>query len=202
MLVKDIKPIGKVGRNLLKDKNADDKIELIIEEPLRKACKTCKDKNIETVMSSANRKNILKENETRINKKEVQKMAETKLLQSFSIAGKGYVWLMINYNTLSDENRQILFNLEKEIGEDAIWFAKSSYNEFKNSIRRFFRLKPSVETFNDKYADEFKEKQVLLMYNNKYPRRSVFLRMPVDQNTTQKDVEDYYDAVLNKLKKQ
>lgn len=62
MLVSEIKPIGKVGKNLLKNKNADEVIELIIEKPLQKACKECKEKNIETVMSSANKKNIVKNN--------------------------------------------------------------------------------------------------------------------------------------------
>lgn len=202
MLVQEVKPIGKVGRNLLKNKNADDIIETIIEKPLQKACKMCKGKNIETVMSSANKKNILKENKQRVNKKDVLKIAEKKLLQEFTMAGKGYVWLMINYNTLSDENREILFSLENEIGEDSIWFVKSSYNEFKNSIRKFFRLKPLVETFDDKYAEKFKEKQLLLVYNNRYPRRSVFIRMPVDKSTTIDEVEDYYNAVLTKLKEQ
>lgn len=197
MLVKDVKRIGKVGRNLIKDKNAEEKIDIIIEKPLQKACKTCRIKNIETVMSSANCKNVLKENEKRINKKDVLEKAKTKLLQNFSVAGKGYAWLMINYNTLSDENRQVLFDLEEKYGEDCIWFVKSSYNEFKNAIRKFFRLKPLVETFDDKFADQFKQKQLLIMYNNRYPRRSVFIRMPIDDTTTVEEVEAYYDEILS-----
>lgn len=202
MLVKEVKPIGKVGRNLLKDKSVEEKIELIIEKPMQNACKICARKKIETVMSSANYKNILKENEKKIDKKDVLEKAKKKLLQNFNVAGKGYAWLMINYNTLSDENREVLFNLEKQYGEDCIWFVKSSYNEFKNAIRKKFRLKPLIETFNDKYENLFKQKQLLIMYNNRYPRRSVFLRMPIDKITTIEEVDAYYEELLSYLKEQ
>ena len=202
MLVKEVKRCGKIGRNLLKDKSPEEKIEMIIEKPLQKACKTCWQKNIETVMSSANCKNILKPNEKRIDKKDVLEKAKTKLLQSFNVAGKGYAWLMFNYNSLSDENRKILFDLEEKYGEDCVWFVKSSYNEFKNAIRKFFRLKPLVENFDDIYADRFKQKQLLIMYNNRYPRRSVFIRMPIDETTTIEDVDAYYEKILKNLKEQ
>ena len=45
MFVKDVKPIGKVGKDLLKSENADDIITKIIERPLQKACRDCKNKN-------------------------------------------------------------------------------------------------------------------------------------------------------------
>ena len=199
MLIKDIKPIGKVGRNLLKEKTAEEKIDIIIEKPLQNVCKICLNKNIETVMSSANYKNILKPNEKQIDKKDVLEKAKTKLLQNFNVAGKGYAWLMINYNTLSDDNRKILFELEDKYGEDCIWFVKSSYNEFKNAIRKVFRLKPLEETFDDVYAEKFKQKQLLIMYNNKYPRRSVFIRMPIDKTTTIQECEEYYKEILSNL---
>lgn len=60
MLIKEIKPIGKIGKDLLKEKDAYEIIDKIIEIPLRKACKIFKEKNIETTMSSANKKNIQK----------------------------------------------------------------------------------------------------------------------------------------------
>ena len=73
MLVKEVKRIGKVGKKLLEDKNAKEVIDIIIEKPLRKACKHCLEKNIETVMSSANEKNVVEESKRRT-KKEVIKM--------------------------------------------------------------------------------------------------------------------------------
>ncbi len=201
MYVKDVKRIWKVGKNLLENKNANEIIELIIEKPLQKACIECKDKNIETSMSSANKKNIVKENR-RITKKDVLAKINNNKNQNFLVAGKGYAWLMINYNTLSDENREILFNLEETIGEESIWFVKSNYVEVMNKLRKLIRLKPLVENFNDKYADKFKQKQLLLMYNNKYPRRAVFIRMPIDQTTSCEDVEKYFDVIIGKLVKQ
>ena len=123
-------------------------------------------------------------------------------MQSFTEAGKGYAWLMINYNTLSDENRKILFELEKELGEDTIWFVKSNYVDAMNAIRKRLKMKLMVETFNDKYADEFKKRQLLLMYNNNYPRRCVFIRMPIDEDTKVEDVEEYFSNIISKMVKQ
>jgi len=202
MLVKDVKRIGKVGKNLLENKNANKIIEMIIEKPLQKACKECKEKNIETVMSSANKRNILKDNLKRVTRANYKEGEKKNILQTFLKAGKGYAWIMINYNTLSDKNREIFFSLENEFGEDAIWFVKSSYIEFLNSFRKPLKLKEKVETFNDKYAEKFKERQMLMMYNNKYPRRVIFIRMPLDEKTQVEDVEVYFSNIISKLKKQ
>ena len=153
-------------------------------------------------MSSANKNNIIKKGKERINKKEVIEDAKKHKIQSFTEVGKGYAWLMINYNTLSDENRKILFELEKELGEDTIWFVKSNYVDAMNAIRKRLKMKLMVETFNDKYADEFKKRQLLLMYNNNYPRRCVFIRMPIDEDTKVGDVEEYFSNIISKMVKQ
>lgn len=202
MLVSEVKRIGKVGKNLLKNKNANEIIDIIIEKPLQKACKECKSKNIETVMSSANIKNIVKNNKKRINKKDVIEKIEQHKLQSFTQAGKGYAWLMINYNTLSDKNREILFSLEEELGEETIWFVKENYTDTMNAIRKHLKMKSIIQKFNDKYASQFEEKQILLMYNNKYPTRNVFIRMPIDEKTEVEEVELYFDKIISKLIKQ
>lgn len=202
MLVSEVKPIGKVGKNLLENKNADEIIKAIIEKPMQKACIACKNKNIETSMSSANCKNLVKKGKKRINKQDVLEKLNKNKTQTFLEAGKGYAWIMLNYNTLSDENREILFSLEETLGDDSIWFVKSCYVETMNKIRKPFKLKPLEENFDDTYADKFKEKQLILMYNNKYPRRSVFIRMPIDENTTVNEVEEYCYEIISKLKTQ
>ena len=202
MLVKDIKPIGKVGKNLLENKDADTIIETIIEKPLQKACKQFKNKNIETAMSSANKNNVLKKNKERINKADVIEKRKTSKWQTFLRAGKGYAWIMLNYNTLSDENRKVLFDMEENLGEDSVWFVQSNYTEFMNSIRKSFRLKPLEENYTDKYAKKFEEKQVILMYNQNYPRRSAFIRMPIDEKTKIEDVENYFDEITSKFNPQ
>ena len=202
MLVSEVKRIGKVGKNLLENKNAEEIIEIIIEKPLQKACIDCMNKNIETVMSSANKKNIVKNNKEIINKNKLVEKINQNKLQSFTQAGKGYAWLMINYNTLSDENREIIFSLEKELGEDVIWFVKENFTDSMNAIRKRLKMKPIVQNFNDKYAELFKEKQLLLMYNNNYPTRNVFIRMPIDEKTKVEEVETYFGEIISKLKKQ
>lgn len=200
MIISEVKPIGKVGKNLLKDKNSYEIIEKIIEKPLQKACIECKEKNIETVMSSANKNNLVKKNENIIHRLDV--VEKKHKIQTFAEAGKGYAWLMINYNTLSDKNRNIFFSLEKELGEDAIWFVKSNYIDAMNSIRRRLKMKEIVEKFDDKYANEFKEKQLLLMYNNNYPNRNVFIRMPINEETKVEEIEEYFSKIISKLEKQ
>lgn len=200
MLVKEVKPIGKIGKKLLENKDADKIIETIIEKPLQKACKRFKNMNIETSMSSANRNNIVKKNKTRVNKQDVIEKRKTSKWQTFLRAGKGYAWIMLNYNTLSDENREVLFDMEEQLGEDSVWFVQSNYTEFINSIRKLFKLKPIEEKYNDKYAEKFKEKQLILMYNNRYPKRSVFIRMPIFDETRVEDVENYFDKIIDRFK--
>lgn len=203
MLVSEVKPIGKIGRDLLENKNADEIIETIIEKPLQKACKECKEKNIETVMSSANKNNIVKKNKKSIKKVDVIEIAKQNKMQTFLQAGKGYAWIMLNYNTLSDENKEIIYSLEKELGEDTIWFLEPTYVEVVNPIRQRFKLKLlDAELEKDKYEQQFEKKKLRLMYSNIYPRKSVFIRMPIDENTKVEEVESYFSKIIFKLKKQ
>ena len=109
---------------------------------------------------------------------------------------------MINYNTLSEENKEILYEIEEEKGEESIWFVKTDFIELRNKIRRIFKLKEIDEYRNDKYAKKFKEKEVMLRYNNKYPDKNVFIRMPIYQYTEVEDIELYFDRIISKLKKQ
>lgn len=202
MLISQIKPIGKVGKKLLENEDSNRIIEKIIEKPLQKACKQCKEKNIETVMSSCNKNNLVKKEKNRINKKEVLSKIKNNRIQNFLQAGKGYAWIMINYNTLSEENKEILYEIEEEKGEESIWFVKTDFIELRNKIRRIFKLKEIDEYRNDKYAKKFKEKEVMLRYNNKYPDKNVFIRMPIYQYTEVEDIELYFDRIISKLKKQ
>ena len=40
------------------------------------------------------------------------------------------------------------------------------------------------------------------MYNNKYPRRAIFIRMPINKSTTIDEVEEYFSKITDKLIKQ
>ena len=70
-LIKDIDPIDKMGRNLLKEENFDEIIDSIIELPFRNVCRWFREKGIETVMSSANKNNVLKPEDKRTEKEDV-----------------------------------------------------------------------------------------------------------------------------------
>ena len=199
MLVNEIKPIGKFGKNLLNINNSDELITKIIEKPLQNACKKCKEKNIETVMSSANKKNIMNSNNKIINIQRLKNMLKKNKLLSFEYLGKGYAWIMINYNTLSDKNREILFSLQQSLNEDTVVFVKENFTDAMNYLRRLFKIKPKIQTFNDKYSEKFKAKQLKLVYKNVYPTRNVFIRMPINNKTTINDVELFFDQIISKL---
>lgn len=190
MLIKEIKPIGKVGKNLLKDEKADDIIDRIIELPLRKACKIFKDKKIETNMSSANKKNLPKRGVQRIEKEDLKIDDKIHYFNpNFTVVGKGYAWIMINYDKLSDENKEKIFELQEELTEKRIWFVYSMY---------YVKFKTEEESYTD-YKKRFDEKAFRLIYNNKYPRRAVFVRMPIDNETTVEEVENYFCELANKM---
>ena len=128
MLIKEIKPIGKVGKSLLEDKNSDDIIDRIIELPMRKPCKIFKEKNIETNMSSANKNNLLKKGKKRIERENIKQDNKFHMFgPDFSYAGKGYAWIMLNYDKLSNENKEKIFELQEKRGQKTIWLVYSMY---------------------------------------------------------------------------
>ena len=185
MLISEIEPIDKVGINLLKQDNANDLIDEIIELPLQNACKIFREKGIETLMSSANKNNVLKPGEKPKEKEDVyggiSKLLETHM---FDDAGKGYAWIMLNFNTLSDENKDFLFTLEarkgkngENIGEKAIWFVhpcEMGNIEFNLKVGKFDyeflrKVMPEDEIPQNIQVDEklveFEKRHIVLGYN-------------------------------------
>lgn len=63
MYIRDIEPNSSIGINLLNKANSQELIDRIIEEPLKKSCKDFYRKGIRTVMSSANKNNIVPKGE-------------------------------------------------------------------------------------------------------------------------------------------
>ena len=203
MLVCEVKRNLSNGKNLLETDKPDLIIEKLVEKPLQKACKEFKYKNIETCMSSANKSNILTNEKKYVTKKEILSKAQKHRLQTFLQAGKGCAWIMINYNTLSKENKEIVFSLKDELGEDIIWFVKPTFAKFYKKLQNLFNQNDVVLSSGDEYDKRFEDEQLILMYNtNQYPGRSVFIRMPIDNKTTIKDVEDFYDKITEKFVKQ
>ena len=139
MLIREIEPNDYRGINLLNIEKPESLMERIIEPPLINACKIFKDKGIETVMSSANKNNVLKPGEKAKEKEDVYGNGQQWLLNhpTYEDAGRGYAWIMLNFQTLSEANREWLFSLEERksengepIGEKAIWFIEP--NNFSN----------------------------------------------------------------------
>lgn len=197
-LMKDIEPNRSIGRNLLKVKDGDEIIDLIVEEPLRKACKVFRNKGIETVMSSANKNNILIKGTRPIEKEDVQGREIYLDRPTFEDAGKGYAWIMLNWDSLSKTNQDLLFLLEQRkgsngdnIGEKRVWFISDSV----------WRLKKVIEEKDDAIR-KFEEYSFSLGYNDRYPDRVVMLRMPVTEETTVTDVETYFLKLAEMFKQQ
>lgn len=224
MLVSEVEPIDKVGVNLLKADNAEAIVDTIIELPLRKACKTLLEKGIETLMSSANKNNVLKPGEKPTEKEDVygnwQHLRDEH--PTFEDAGKGYAWIMLNFDTLSDENKDLLFSLEERkgpngesIGEKAIWFVhpfemgnliyqmrigKYDY-EFLRTIMSEDEIPKDIQV--DPKLAEFEKRHIVLGYDpNKYSTQTVILRMPVNEQTTVEEVEEYFSKFAEAFKEQ
>lgn len=193
MLIKEIKPIGKVGKDFLNNENADNVIDKIIELPLRKACKIFKNKNIETNMSSANRKNLPKNGTKRIEREDLKLDDKFHYIgTNFTSAGKGYAWIMMNYDKLSNENKDKIFELREKLTEKGVWFVYSMY---------YVKFHTEENEYND-YKKIFDEKSFRLIYNNKYPRRAIFIRMPISEETTVEEVEEYFCKIANEMLQQ
>lgn len=193
MLIKEVKSIGKIGKNLLNNENADDIIDKIIELPLRKACRIFKNKNIETNMSSANKKNLPKNGTQRMEKEDLKVDDKFHYFRpNFLNAGKGYAWIMLNYDKLSSENKEKIFELQNRLTEKCIWLVYSMY---------YVKFHTEEKEYND-YKKRFDEKSFRLVYNNKYPRRAVFIRMPISNETTVEEVEKYFCEIANEMLQQ
>lgn len=212
MYIKDIEPIGDFGVELLDKENAEEIVDKIIEEPLKKPIKAFYKKGIRTVMSSANKNNIVPKGEKPKNKEDVKGKYLFLDRGTFEDAGVGYAWIMLDFDSLSDENKTMLFRLEErtdengnKVGEEAIWFVIEAYG--KNQFHFTFAPNGEINGIEkDLEYDEgylkFKERAIHLVYNNRYPANTVILRMPVNENTTVEEVEEYFGKIAELLKSQ
>ena len=221
MLIKDIEPIKDFGTNLFEKKKVNKVIDEIIELPLRKACKIFKKKGVQTVMSSANKDNVLKNDEKSTEKEDVRGKEFFYPSPTFLDAGHGYAWIMLNFDTLSNKNKDWLFFLEERknekgesIGEKAVWFVHpfrmgnldykirtGEYTlEYLKTILPENEIPKNVK--KDERLGKFEEKSIVLAYNDRYPSNVVMLRMPITEDTTAKEVEEYFSKLAKSFHKQ
>lgn len=221
MLVSEVEPIGDIGINLLQEKNPKDIIDKLIELPLRNACKIFLEKGIETVMSSANKNNVLSKGEKTKEKEDVYGRECLYPSPTFEDAGKGYSWIMINFDSLSDSNKDLLFSIEgrtgkdgQKVGEKIIWFVhprtignldykiktgRYSY-EYLRTIFEEEEIPQNIEV--DERLAEFEKRHVVLRYNNRYPKNTVIIRMPINEETTVDEVDKYFTNFAKNFKSQ
>lgn len=201
--ISEISPIKEFGINLIKKGSADEIIDQIVEEPLRNVCKQLNKKGIETVMSSANKNNLLKQGEKALEREDVEGKEFLLDAPTYESAGRGYAWVMINFSNLSNDNKETLFSLAQSknskgvnIGEKIIWFVKA------NPLMYFFDQGQNNETKNS-LDKKFEENSFILQYNSdRYPKKVVFLRMPINDKTTVIDVERYFEKLAEKFEQQ
>ena len=208
MLINEVEPIKDPGVMLLNKDNSAEVIDTIIELPLRKACKIFLNKGIQTIMSSANRNNLLNPSKKSIHKEDLNAMQYFDPKPTFEDAGRGYAWIMINFDTLSNENKDMLFEYEEksELGQDLIWFVhpfnignidyKIATGQFSMDFVKSVLSESQIENLGNIKFDhrlaKFEKKHVILSYNGRYPVNSVFLRMPINETSTVEDVEKFF----------
>ena len=212
MLIKDIEPIDKIGVNLLNQDDGLGLIDTIIELPLRTACKVFKEKGIETVMSSANKNNILSKEIKPTEREDVYGKYLFEPSPTFEDAGKGYAWIMLNFDNLSNENKDLLFSIEEKtdetgerIGEKIVWFVhpfilgnldyqiktgKYTYEQLRTYLEED-EIPQGIE-FDERLA-KFESRHVVLGYSGRYPTNTVIIRMPITEQTTAEEVEEYFE---------
>lgn len=206
MLIKEISPITSAQVKLTEQKSAFNIIDEVVELPLRKACKIFNTLGIETVMSSANQTNVLKADEKPKEKADVYNPEKFLEKHTFYEAGFGYAWIMLNFNSLSNANKDLLFNLETKLGQNKIWFVHPA--EMDSNIE--FCLKTGKYDYNflrqaipeedipknieiDEKLIEFEKRHIVLLYPwENSSTEAVFLRMPINDKTTVQEVEQYF----------
>lgn len=202
MLIKEIEPIGIFGQSVVNEANSDELIDEMLELPVREACRVFKEKGIETVMSSANKNNVLSEGQKRLEKEDVRDKEFYLNGPTFEDAGKGYAWIMLNFDSLSCQNKELLFHLEqkknedgKATGEKAIWFMRGRHDFFDIfAPSREYQKQKSFENKEEKaLSDEFEKRHFVLSYAcDYYPKRVVTIRMPISEQTTVEEVDDFF----------
>jgi len=219
-LISDIKPIIFDG-----DINLDDvsTINECIEPPLKNACKQLNEKGIKTIMSSCNSEDVKNRN-VKIDSYRVGKGSNPPFF-----LGNGYAWIIIDWESLSDENKSIFVDynsgkkqiplsereadiLEHNCSLDSpkipiSWqmvrfFEVIDGNKFFENRSNFGKLEQKSEF--DAYFDL--NKNGLLSYcslnNISSDYRVVVLRYPIDELTTLGDVEKFFVNFIQQLSNQ
>ena len=184
MFIKDIKRIKNDSFEILSIND----IENYIEYPLIKAHEEFFCKNIKTVMSSSNKRNVLWLDDDN------NSLDYTWYGDNFNF-GKGYAWIMLDYDLLSDSNKDIIGKL---CDDDLVILAV--HPDTNSYISKLQALNHNPYKDDPRYVDFYSK--CLCINTTKYCERSVVLRYPVDENTLDSSVEEYFLSLSKVFKKQ
>lgn len=215
MKIKDIKR----DKSNYKTIKSEDDIDEIIEAPLRKPIKEFNRKNIITIMSSANEINFKWLDEDGNDMYQTKKDFDA---VKFSY-GNGFAYIILDYDSLSDENKAIINELYDELNPNEIKptyekpiTAEQSYNGNKKVIYAIHQKEKSFHAWKIDSEETYKlltnepedtsERTFFergdFVYTTPYTERSVIIRYPVTEETTAEEVENYFLKICSKLKGQ
>ncbi len=200
-----------------KEFNNDDLYDLFIEYPVREACKSLNDMGFTTIMSSANREDA---KTSHIPEKEGKDLFIGPNMH-FSI-GNGYAWIMIDYKSLSEENKRIMDSLnsgeipiELTIEERKRLEANCRTNNVlvsQSELVKYYRVisedrgmyseSPLVTRelppyFRD-HCNKLYHKNSLSYHGGDYG--AVVIRYPINEDTKSEDVINYFRKIISVLK--
>lgn len=171
----DVEPIWVDSVTIL---NISD-LEKIVELPLLEPCKELFKKNIRTIASSCNKFNALGLDKYGYN----ERIGE--YIKSNFGMGEHYAWIMIDYDSLCEDNKKVLESIYESNNELVLYSIDDSFLLFGTDDR--FRRKCNKGVLNS---------------HPHYGFRAITLRYPLEESTTSKEVQDYYLKIINKLRKE
>lgn len=216
--VKDVNPIKFDGKIKLSDEVS---FYTCIELPLINAVKELNDMGMTTLMSSANKIDVSKRNEP------IKELTNHGNGEHFNL-GNGYSWIMIDWESLSDENKRQFILMNN--GSIPINLSDIALNNLKHNceINKLPVLPKELISFyevfdfrvflqdssligklpTDKPEDfQFQKSRrgygcVNSLCNHGKDYRTVVISYPLDENTTITEVEEYYRNIIKNLSRQ
>lgn len=174
--IEEINPIWADKVTILEVEDLDGVVEL----PLLNACKELFKKNIRTIMSSCNKYNLLGYEEYA----HQEEYNLTSIMRQLYAYGEGYAYIMIDYDSLDEENKNIIHQMYDE------------HNElFLYSCTDYFQSITDDEEFN-------KRCKKVNINEQHYGYRTITIRYPLNPQTTIEEVKNYYEEIVNRLKNQ
>ena len=150
--------------------NRDD-LTKIVESPLLEACQYLYDKHIRTLMTSANRFNVVGLNKLSQN------------VEKFYSYGEHFAWLWIDYGSLSPENKKLVQS----------WYAQ---DKEKDSSKRLFLCTISNHPESWDF-DAFIIQNQVQLNTPCYSDSAFIMRYPVNEETTVEEVRNYFLQLAN-----